>query len=302
MAHRYNVGFKNLSMAIYSIVNKHIKQTMKNLTFVILYILLSGLQTTFGQNETDIIVGSKFVIKSNILDEERTCLISLPDSYNNSSEVDKKYPVIILLDGYTHFKTASGIVHFMSSNRTRNNLMPESIIIAIENVDRERDFTVTKIKTKRPNTMGGGRNFLNFIEKELVPYIDKKYKTEPFRTLIGHSLGGLLLLNSYMDENSVFNAYISIDPSIWWNEEMMKNKVDSTSSIALDKKLYIATANQGEANYERNKQRHDALYTLITKKSDKPLNIEIEYFEKENHRSVPLVALYEGLKYINQEE
>lgn len=276
---------------------------MKNLTFVILYILLSGVQTTFGQNETDdIIVGSKFVIKSNILDEERTCLISLPDSYNNSSEVDKKYPVIIVLDGYTHFKTASGIVHFMSSNRNRNNLMPENIIIAIENVDRERDFTVTKIKTKRPNNMGGGRNFLNFIEKELVPYIDKKYKTEPFRTLVGHSLGGLLTLNSYMDENSVFNAYISIDPSIWWNEEMMKNKVDSTSSISLDKKLYIATANQGEANYERNKQRHDSLYTLITKKSDKPLNIEIEYFEKENHRSVPLVALYEGLKYIYQEE
>tara|TARA_A100000171_G_scaffold51226_1_gene64939 strand:- start:30935 stop:31765 length:831 start_codon:yes stop_codon:yes gene_type:complete len=276
---------------------------MKNLTFVILYILHSGVQTTFGQNETDdIIVGSKFVIKSNILDEKRTCLISLPDSYNNSSEVDKKYPVIILLDGYTHFKTASGIVHFMSSNRNRNNLMPESIIIAIENVDRERDFTVTKIKTKRPNNMGGGRIFLNFIEKELVPYIDKKYKTEPFRTLVGHSLGGLLTLNSYMDENSVFNAYISIDPSIWWNEEMMKNKVDSTSSISLDKKLYIATANQGEANYEMNKQRHDSLYTLITKKSDKPLNIEIEYFEKENHRSVPLVALYEGLKYINQEE
>ena len=275
---------------------------MKNLTFVILYILLSGIQTTFGQNETDIIVGSKFVFKSIILDEERTCLISLPDSYNNSSEVDKKYPVIILLDGYTHFKTASGIVHFMGSNRNRNNLMPESIIIAIENVDRERDFTFTKIKTKRPNNMGGGRIFLNFIEKELVPYIDKKYKTEPFRTLVGHSLGGLLTLNSYMDENSVFNAYISIDPSIWWNEEMMKNKVDSISSISLDKKLYIATANQGEANYERNKQRHDALYTLITKKSDKPLNIEIEYFDKENHRSVPLVALYEGLKYINQEE
>lgn len=274
---------------------------MRSLTFVILYIL-SGLQTTFGQNETDIIMGSKFVIKSNILDEERTCLISLPDSYNESSDVDKRYPVIILLDGNTHFKIASGILHFMSSNRNQNNLMPESIIIAIENVDRERDFTVTKIKTKRPNNMGGGRIFLNFIEKELLPYIDKKYKTKPFRTLIGHSLGGLLTLNSYMDKNSVFNAYISIDPSIWWNEEMMKNKVDAISSISLDKKLYIATANQGEANYKRNKQRHDSIYTLIKKKSDKPLNIEIEYFENENHRSVPLIALYQGLKYLNQEE
>ena len=274
---------------------------MKNLIITFFYILLFGVQTTFGQNETDIIIGSKFVIKSNILDEERTCLISLPDSYNDSSEAEIKYPIIIILDGYTHFKTASGIVHFMSSNRNRNNLMPQSIIIAIENVDRRRDFTVTKIKTKRPNTGGGGRNFLDFIEKELVPYIDKNYRTEPSRTLIGHSLGGLLTLNSYMDKNSIFNAYISIDPSIWWNEEMMKNKVDSISSISLNKKLYIATANQGEPNYERNKQRHDTLYSLMTKKSDEPLNVEIGYFEKENHRSVPLIAMYEGLKYINLE-
>ena len=216
-------------------VNKHIKPTMRTLTFVALCILLFGAQTAFGQNKRDIIIGSQFIIKSTILDEERTCLISIPDSYNDSTQVAKKYPIIILLDGYTHFKTASGIVHFMSSNRNRNNLMPESIIIAIENVDRERDFTFTKIKTKRPNTMGGGRNFLNFIEKELIPYVDKKYRTKPSKTLIGHSLGGLLTLNSYLDKSSVFNAYISIDPSIWWSEEMMKNKVDSISKISLGK-------------------------------------------------------------------
>ncbi|WP_257710574.1 alpha/beta hydrolase-fold protein [Gramella sp. MT6] len=272
------------------------------MTFVILYIFLSGVQTTIGQNKTDIVLGNKFVIKSNILDEERTCLISLPDSYNDSFEQTKKYPVIILLDGYTHFKTAAGIVHFMSSDRNRNNLMPESIIIAIENVDRERDFTVTKIKTKRPNTMGGGRDFLNFIEKELIPYIDENYRTEASRTLIGHSLGGLLTLNSYMDENSVFNAYISIDPSIWWSEEMMNNKVDSISPLSLKKKLYIATANQGEANYERNKKRHDYLYSSIIKNTEEPLNVEIKYFEKENHRSVPLKAMYDGLRYINNSQ
>ena len=106
--------------------------------------LLFGVQTAFGQNEKDIIIGSKFTINSSILNEERTCLISLPDSYNDSSGEEKEYPIIILLDGYTHFKTASGIVHFMSYNRIRNYLMPETIIIAIENVDRRRDFTVTK--------------------------------------------------------------------------------------------------------------------------------------------------------------
>ena len=274
---------------------------MKHFLITFFAVLLFGLQTTLGQNKTDIILGSEFTINSSILNEDRTCLISLPDSYYDSSEIEKKYPIILLLDGYSHFKTATGVVHFMSSDRNRNHFMPESIIIAIENVDRERDFTVTKIKTKRPNTMGGGRNFLNFIEKELIPYVDKKYRTEAFRTLIGHSLGGLLTINSYMDKNSLFDAYLSIDPSIWWDEEMMKNKVDSISSLSLNKKLYIATANQGEEKYERNKKRHDDLYALIKNKSGENLNIEIAYFENENHRSVPLIALYDGLKYLNEE-
>ena len=188
-----------------------------------------------GQKDHNILTNKIISIYSEILNEERTCLISFPDSYYETS-VDRIYPIIILLDGYTYFKTVTGIVHFMSSNRVGNNLIPESIIIiAIENVDRRRDFTLTKIKTKRPNTGGGGK-FLNFIEKELIPYIDENYRTESYRTFIGHSLGGLLTLNSYMNKFSVFNTYIAIDPSIWWNEEMMKNKFDSISSKSLNKK------------------------------------------------------------------
>ena len=274
---------------------------MKHFLMAFFSVFLFDLQATFGQNDTDIILGHELAINSSILNEERTCLISLPDSYSDSSELEKKYPIIILLDGYTYFKTASGIVHFMSSDRNKNHFMPETIIVAIENIDRERDFTVTKIKTKRPNTMGGGRDFLDFIEKELIPYVDKNYRTEPYRILAGHSLGGLLTLNSYMDENSLFNAYISIDPSIWWDEQMMTEKVDSILPLSLKKKLYIATANQGEANYERNKKRHDTLYTLLNKRAEEPLNVKIEYFENESHRSVPLIALYEGLRYLHDE-
>lgn len=266
------------------------------------YFVLFAVQLAQGQSNTDIISEEQFNIHSAILNEDRVCLLSLPESYHDAADVGKKYPILILLDGAVHFKMASGIVHFMSSDRNRNHLMPETIIVAIENVDRERDFTVTKLKTKRPNTMGGGRNFLSFIEKELIPFVDKNYRTESVRTMVGHSLGGLLTLNSYMDSQSIFDAYISIDPSIWWDEETMKNKVDSISPISLNKKLFIATANQGQANYERNKKRHDTLYDLMKAKSKGDLNVKIAYFEEEDHRSVPLIALYEGLKYINQEE
>ncbi|MEX0288056.1 MAG: alpha/beta hydrolase [Flavobacteriaceae bacterium] len=264
------------------------------------YILIAlfAIQCLFSQEYNTIEVGSRFTIKSSILKEDRHCLISLPDSYDTTN-LEKKYPLLILLDGYTHFKTAAGIVHFMGSARNRNYLIPETIIVAIENVDRERDFTVTKIKTKRPNTMGGGRNFLHFIEKELIPYIDQNYNTQTHRVLVGHSLGGLLTLNAYMDENSLFDAYVAIDPSIWWDERMMIKKVDSLTPASLKKKLFIATANQGEANYDRNKKRHYALYSLLQKKTTEPLNVKIEYFEEENHRSVPLIALYKGLKYVH---
>lgn len=270
---------------------------MKHLTIIIYYILFLGQQTLFGQNKESIIIGNRFNIYSEILNEERAYLLSLPDSYDDVSS-SKKYPVLILLDGYSFFKATSGIVHFMSSDRNGNHFIPETIIVAIENVDRERDFTVTKLETKRPNTMGGGKTFLDFIEKELIPYVDMHYRTEPYRVLTGHSLGGLLTLNTYMDGNSLFNAYISIDPSIWWGEKIMVQKVDSIPPLSFNKKLYLATANQGEANYQRNKKRHDTLYALMKERSENPLNVKLDYFENEDHRSVPLIAIYEGLKYV----
>ena len=261
---------------------------------------LSCLSSLFGQSENTIQPVKEFSINSTILNEDRTCLISLPDSYHDAHN-NMSYPLIILLDGATFFKTATGTVHFMSSRINRNYLMPETIIVAIENIDRERDFTVTKLKTKRPNTMGGGNNFLDFIEKELIPYVDHRYRTLPHRTLIGHSLGGLLTLNAYMDEHRNFDAFLCIDPSIWWDEETMKRKTEMVSSSCLKKKIYMATANQGEANYARNKKRHDRLYALLNSKSNEPLQFKLEYFEHENHRSVPLLALYNGLRFLNNE-
>lgn len=274
---------------------------MKQLVIPFFYIFIFSVQPLLGQSKKDRIIENKFIIYSNILNENRTCLISLPETYNDTSNTNKQYPLLILLDGYAFFKTAAGIIHFMSSDRNRNYFMPETIIVAIENVDRERDFTVTKLKTKRVNTMGGGKKILTFIEKELISYVDENYRTKPYRTLVGHSLGGLLTLNSYIDKSSIFDAYLSIDPSIWWDEDKMINKVDSISPISFKKKIYIATANQVKTRYERNKKKHDRMYTLIKIKSNEKAEIKVKTYNNDNHRSVPLIALYDGLIYLNQE-
>ncbi len=105
-----------------------------------------------------------------------------------------------------------------------------------------------------------------------------------------------------MDEKSLFNDYMAIDPSIWWDEQMMSEKVDSIQPVSFKKKLYIATANQGEASYERNKKRHDRFYALMNRRAQEPLQVKIQYFENQDHRSVPLIALYEGLRYLFDED
>lgn len=279
---------------------------MKNVLIALLFIFLGCLYISCNpskpespkEKEED---KNTFIIASDILGENRSCLISLPDGYFDESKKEVNYPLIIVLDGNVFFETTTGVVQFMSSDTNRNHLMPVSIIVAIENVDRERDFTVTKLKTKRANTMGGGKKFLDFIQKELLPYLNKNYRISQSKTLIGHSLGGLLSLNAYMDGDSIFDAYIAIDPSIWWDEEMIKNKVDSIPVTSLKKKLFIATANQGEANYERNKKRHDTFYSLIKERMEGDNTVSIQYYENENHRSVPLKAIYDGLKHLNDE-
>jgi predicted alpha/beta superfamily hydrolase len=273
---------------------------VKCLSTILLLLLQFHAPHVFGQNQQNSSTNQRAGIYSEILQEQRTFHISLPDSYDASAA--KRYPVMILLDGYNHFKLTSGIIHFMSANRVGNNMAPEMILVAIDNVDRERDFTVTKIKTVRPNTMGGGQNFLDFIEKELIPYIDNTYRTEAYRILTGHSLGGLLAVNAYANNTSIFDAFISIDPSIWWNEQMMIEKVNAIPTSSFHKKLYLTTANQGAANVERNKKRHDALYRLLTARSEDPQNIRIHYFEHEDHRSVPLKAIYEGLRFIYESD
>lgn len=270
---------------------------MKQLTII----LFLACPVLYAQDKVDSVDETHFNVYSEILQEERRCLIKLPYSYFDEDNSEKKYPILVLLDGSIHFKTTLGIVELMASEKSGNYLMHESIIVAIENVDRERDFTFSKIETKRQNTTGGGTMFLEFIENELLPYIDNNYRTTNSRALIGHSLAGLFTLNAYLSKNSSFENYLSIDPSIWWDEEMMENKIDSAKSYFTKNKLYIATANQGDSNYERNKKRHEDFHSMLIKATGQKLKVKLEYFEDENHRSVPSKAILAGLNYLNQD-
>lgn len=276
----------------------HIEISRMNKNIIAILFLLIGINQVKSQDAAQVVIGTKHSLSSNILNEEREYWISLPDSYNDKESSYKSYPVLIVLDGNVHFKAVSGIVNYMSSDTYRSRTIPEMIVVAIQNVDRRRDYTPDKIVTVRENNTGGGENFLSFLEDELIPELDQKYRTVPYRILFGHSLGGLLATHTYMKEKTLFNSFIAVDPSFGtWDSETMDKKLDSLTEQSFERFIYIATANWGKRNI-RNRDRHVRLYESLNSRCKGELSAKLEYFDNEDHSSVPIIAFHNGISAI----
>jgi len=268
----------------------------KNIIIVILFLI--WVNQVKSQDVGQIVIGTQHILHSNILNEDREYSVNLPESYSNEGSSYKRYPLLIVLDGNAHFRSITGMVNYMSYGFNGNTRIPEMIVVAIQNVDRRRDFTPDKIITKRENNSGGGENFLSFLEDELIPELDQKYRTDPYRILFGHSLGGLLATHAYMKEKTLFNAFIAVDPSFGtWDAETMDKKLDAVTEKSFERYIYIATANWGKKNI-RNRDRHVRLYEALNSKCEGEFHAKLEYFENENHGSVPLIAFYNGISAI----
>lgn len=251
-----------------------------------------------GQEGDSIIIGSKHTIKSNILGEDREYQLFLPESYSKSS---KTYPVMLLLDGDYHFHSATGIVDYLG----KEGEIPEMIVVAIKNTERNRDFTPSHSlinyigeSDKRQKLSGGADKFLDFLENEVLEKIDSEYRTNKYRILVGHSMGGELSAYAFLSPGRSFKAHIAIDPSFWWDNQFIVKKIDSSLVKKIStKKIYISTADNYERSdyiaFARNSQE---LFYALLKNSGMPYeNCEFDYFEQESHITVPILSLYHGL-------
>lgn len=266
------------------------------ITFLLLLFTVSHVAE--AQNGDQIVIGTKHFLHSTILDEDRSYWVSLPESYAQETSSYKRYPILIVLDGNLHFQSVSGMVNYMSSGYNGNRKVPEMIVVAIQNVNRNRDFTPDKIITTRENNFGGGEKFLSFLEDELIPTLEKEYRTIPYRILFGHSLGGLLATHAYMKEETLFNSFIAVDPSFGsWDSEKMDSKLAAVTDQSFHRYIYIATANWGKRNI-RNRDRHVRLYESLNNKCEGEFPAKLEYFEHENHGSVPIIAFHNGISSI----
>jgi predicted alpha/beta superfamily hydrolase len=258
--------------------------------------LLSVLPCKSSAQNSSIVIGNSFRIRSQILKEERQYLVYLPASYaNDKFYIHKKYPVLFLLDGSTHFHLVSGLIGTMSAEG--NEQIPEMIVVAIPNTDRTRDLTPDK-----SNQSGGSAAFLRFLQDELLPQIEKQYRTLHYRVLAGHSLGGLFVMESFLKQ-SRFNSYLAIDPGLWWDNGAMVNASDT----ALQKKrpfptsLFITQANnpfnEGLEAEARGKAIQAFVAGLTTHKPEGLIYKHV-FLSQEDHFSVTLPSFYQGLSFI----
>lgn len=262
-------------------------------------------------------IGKVNRIFSNILNEERSIYVYLPEGAKVAGSLDR-YPVVYVLDGSAHFYYTASMIHQLSFING-NSICPEMIVVSISNTDRTRDLTPTHIKDELPyldsnfaKNSGGGEKFISFWEKELIPFIDSAYPTQPFRILIGHSLGGLMAMHTFVHHTSLFNAYVAIDPSMWWDRRKLLNEIKTnikTSSYP-GISLFMAIANTMEPGRDTVEISKDTarssrhirsileLNTIMQQNSSNQLKYKANYYDQESHGSVPLIATYDALHFI----
>ena len=259
-----------------------------------LWLLLLGFGTAAGA-DGPVVIGETRRIHSTVLNEDRVYRVSLPESYGWAK--DRRYPVLFLLDGQTHFLHVAGSVGYLAQQGD----IPEMIVVGLDSTVRIRDFT----QTDWPSVWvggGGAGNFKRFVSTELIPDVDKTYRTDKFRVLSGHSAGGQFALYCLTSDPSLFRAYFAISSSLDWDNNLPQRSLEQSLKATRELKAFLYVARSDDsgkplADYER---------LVKTLKDNSPQGFR--WFERaypdETHGSVALLShidalrqLYAGYRY-----
>ncbi|WP_339753246.1 alpha/beta hydrolase-fold protein [Algoriphagus aquimarinus] len=263
------------------------------------------LLCVFGNAQAQFLtqVGLKDSMYSEVLDECRVFYVQLPEGFDS----EKEYPTAYILDGEILLPALSVTQSFYSGG-----FLPEMILIGISNhQNRNRDLTPSVVEPSYAPT-GGAAAFTEFLSKELIPYIEGKYPVTTYRTLIGHSYGGLFAINTLLNHPELFANYLAIDPSLDWDDQLMLKQAREVfgSGSHKGKSLYISLNGQmhmqkPEMTIEEVKQdksdftlfarSNRAFAELCSATSASGLDFDWELFPKDLHGTIPLPSLRSGL-------
>ncbi len=271
---------------------------------ITVFILSLSATVLSAQSNKPFVLGVIDEIQSKVLNEKRALNIYLPDGYRASDTL--KYPVIYLLDGSADedFIHIVGLIQFNSFEWI--NQVPKSIVVGIATVDRKRDFTfpttIAEDKKKYPTT-GHSADFIAFLETELQPFIEKKYKTNNSKTFIGQSLGGLLATEVLFKKPALFNKYIIVSPSLWWDNGSL---LDYDPEILKDgfiqhTEIYIGVGKEGLTPTKIPRVMEvdaNLLAEKIRSTSSKQVKVVFDYLPQEDHATIMHQAVFNAFRMI----
>jgi uncharacterized protein len=262
--------------------------------FLTVVILLTVVSPRFGSaQDVSATLGATRTMKSTILGEDRKVFVHLPTSYDTSSNT---YPVLYLLDG-----TPASLLEMIAiTTRLRNDRnAPEMIIVAIENTNRDRDMmpVVAKDLPGPPRAEA----FLGFLEKELVPDIERTYRTTQPRILLGRSLSGLFTIYALLARPAAFNAYVGCSAG-WFAEnnnyfrELSTRAFRTVESFA-NRRVFMANSLQDRYDPDQAIHRNMLGFSELIKRNVGDA-ISYRYETYEHYPHVPFPCLYDGLRFV----
>ena len=222
---------------------------------------------------------------------------------------NKSYPVLYLQDPDTHFDILVEFTKLFSKQDVDD--APPLIIVGIENTNRSRDLTPTnsninyagEVDSSANSWMsktGGNEPFLKFIRDELMPFINATQKTQPYSIFAGHSFETLSTINCLINYTDMFNAYIAISPSFWWDQKnLLKSaSIKLTNATLLDKSLFLCDGNEGvvdKTSFNSDVLKFDS---LLNQRPIQGLDFKYIHYPEESHATVPVKGYYDALRFI----
>jgi predicted alpha/beta superfamily hydrolase len=263
----------------------------------LLALVLLGLVASSLSAQAPADVAQRKSIQSAILGEERTFWIRVPDNYARSGGT--RYPVFYMTDGDAQMLHTVATIAFLE----RTGKIPQLIVVGVNNTDRTRDLTPSRATMPGRDgrqvefpTAGGAGRFLDFFERELIPWVEANYRTEPFRVFAGHSFGGLFAINAFATRPDLFRGVIAASPTLQWDDDLPIRKTATLfdGRKELPATLYVTAGKEAEALVSSVKR----FQKLTSKKAPKGLVTGFAFHEDEDHGSVVLRTHYEGLRTI----
>ena len=233
-------------------------------------------------------------IFSKVLDEKRTILVHLPEGYDSS---DRHYPVLYHLDGGNTSIASWQKPYYTQAVETLEELqgshVPEMILIGIANTDRARDML--PVKSDLYLSGGGADKFLGFIVRELIPFVDRNYRTSKTRILYGMSDSGLFAVYAFLEQPEVFSGYIVSSPSLNLCPKYIFKKTENllAREKQLNNRLFFI---YGEREMLKITRYVPLFAEKLRAAQQKNLQLWVKAVRGEGH--IPLSSLYDGLNFV----